>query len=37
MARAYTGDELATRTFVLTTAFIAGILVAIRLILWIQP
>ncbi len=34
MARAYTGDELATRTFVLTTAFVVAILVAIRVVLW---
>ncbi len=37
MAKAYSADQLATGTFVLTAGFVAAILVAIRLILWIQP
>ena len=37
MARAFTPEELANRTFSLTLAFCVAIVVAIRLVLWLQP
>lgn len=35
MAKAFTPEQLADRTFFLTTAFIVAIVAAIQVILWI--
>lgn len=37
MARAFTPEQLAHRAFFLTLGFCAAIVVAIRIILWLQP
>ncbi len=37
MARAFTGDELATRAFWLTAAFCVGIIGVIQAVFWWLP
>ena len=37
MARAFTPEELANRTFLITAAFCGAIMVAIQIVLWVLP